>query len=160
MKLRDQVGLNIQRIRRARGISQEALAHTARVNRGYIGKLENAKFAASLDMVERIANALNINAAELLTTPVSLKSNIPETHSKKRNFQMTKSPKSSGRKVTKARRLKAQPFQEGVIFTQEETVIVWKEYAWDNGEVIRYWAEGFETVPEHIITVRKIDQKD
>lgn len=160
MKLRDQVGLNIQRIRRARGISQEALAHNAGVNRGYIGKLENAKFAASLDMVERIASALNISAAELLIAPVSLKSNILETHSKKRSIQMTKSSKSNDGKATKPRRLKAQPFREGVIFTQDETVIVWKEYAWDTGEVIRYWAEGFETVPEHIITIRKIDRKD
>lgn len=47
MKLRDQVGLNIQRLRREHGISQEALAHSAGGNRGYIGKLENAKFAAS-----------------------------------------------------------------------------------------------------------------
>lgn len=155
MKLRDQVGLNIQRTRRARGISQEALAHTAGVNRGYIGKLENAKFAASLDMVERIANALSISAAELLSAPVSLKSNFPKTHCKKRSIYMAKPSKS-----TKPRRLKAQPFQEGVIFTQDETVIVWKEYAWDTGEVIRYWAEGFETVPEHVITIRKIDQKD
>lgn len=160
MKLRDQVGLNIQRIRRARGISQEALAHIAGVNRGYLGKLENAKFAASLDMVERIASALNINASELLIAPVSFRPNIPETHSKKRIFQMTKPAKSTGGKATKPRRLKAQPFQEGVIFTQEETVIVWKEYAWDTGEVVRYWAEGFETVPEHVITVRKIDQKE
>lgn len=160
MKLRDQVGLNIQRIRRERGISQEALAHLAGVNRGYIGKLENARFAASLDMVERIAGALNISAAELLTAPVSLKSDTLETQCKQRSIHMVKSSKPTDSKTNKPRRLKAQPFQEGVIFTQDETVIVWKEYAWDTGEVIRYWAEGFETVPEHIITVRKIDQKD
>ena len=52
MKLRHQVGLNIQKLRRERGISQEDLALMAKVNRGYMGKLENAKNSASLDMVE------------------------------------------------------------------------------------------------------------
>ena len=60
MKLRVQLGLNIQEIRRSRGLSQEDLAHIAEINRGYIGKIENAKHAASVDMVERIAKALEV----------------------------------------------------------------------------------------------------
>jgi len=60
MKLRVQLGLNIQEIRRSRGLSQEDLAHNAEINRGYIGKIENAKHAASVDMVERIAKALEV----------------------------------------------------------------------------------------------------
>mgnify|MGYP001950670744 CR=1 FL=1 len=66
MKLRHQVGLNIQKLRRERGISQEDLALMAKVNRGYMGKLENAKNSASLDMVERIATALNVVPSWLL----------------------------------------------------------------------------------------------
>lgn len=53
MKLRDRVALNIQDLRRERGLSQEELALRADVNRGYMGKLENAKYAASLDMLEK-----------------------------------------------------------------------------------------------------------
>ena len=67
MNLRDRVALNIQDLRRARGLSQEELAHRANVSRGYMGKVENAKFAASLDLLERIAKALQVDASELFT---------------------------------------------------------------------------------------------
>jgi len=65
MNLRDRVALNIQDLRRARGLSQEALAHQANVSRGHMGRLENSKFAASLDLLERIARALNVDPEEL-----------------------------------------------------------------------------------------------
>lgn len=67
MNLRDRVALNIQELRRARGLSQEELAHRADVSRGYMGKVENARFAASLDLLERIAKALNVDPEELFT---------------------------------------------------------------------------------------------
>lgn len=57
----------MQRLRRERGVSQEDLANRAGVNRGYMGKIENAKYAASLDMVEKIATALDVDPVELLT---------------------------------------------------------------------------------------------
>ena len=63
MKLRIQLGLNIQEARRSKGFSQETLAHRADIDRGYI---ENAKHAATIDMVEAIAGALDIEAQELL----------------------------------------------------------------------------------------------
>jgi len=66
MKLRIQLGLNIQEARRYKGFSQETLAHRAGIDRGYIGKIENAKHAASIDMVEAIAEALGIEAQDLL----------------------------------------------------------------------------------------------
>ena len=66
MKLRVRVALNIQDLRRARGLSQEELALRAGVNRGYMGKLENAKYAASLDMLEKIAAALSVDPSALV----------------------------------------------------------------------------------------------
>ncbi|RKF12245.1 XRE family transcriptional regulator [Roseovarius spongiae] len=66
MKLRIQLGLNIQEVRRSQGISQEGLAHLADIDRGYIGKIENAKHAATVDMIEAIAKALCIEPMELL----------------------------------------------------------------------------------------------
>ena len=66
MKLRDRVALNIQDLRRARGLSQEELALRAGVNRGYMGKLENAKYAASLDMLKKIAAALSVDPSALV----------------------------------------------------------------------------------------------
>lgn len=159
MNLRDQFGLNIQRIRRERGISQEALAHSSRINRGYIGKLENAKFAASVDMIERLSLALNIKAFELFAEPSSPISPDPIFHSKQSNLKMTKSLNSKGGRPTKHRRHQAQLVREGVIFTLTKAVVVWQEYTWDNGEPIRYWEDGFETLPEDVITIRKKDAK-
>ncbi|MEM5469542.1 MAG: helix-turn-helix transcriptional regulator [Sulfitobacter sp.] len=65
MNLRDRVALNIQDLRRARDLSQEELALRAEVSRGHMGKVENAKFAASLDLLERIAKALNVDPEKL-----------------------------------------------------------------------------------------------
>ena len=65
MTLRDRVALNIQDLRRARDLSQEELALRAQVSRGHMGKVENARFAASLDLLERIANALGVDPEEL-----------------------------------------------------------------------------------------------
>ena len=67
MNLRDRVALNIQDLRRACGRSQEELALRANVSRGHMGKVENAKFAASLDLLERIAKALNVDPAQLFS---------------------------------------------------------------------------------------------
>ena len=66
MNLKERVGLNLQDARRAKGISQEELAHRASVNRGYVVKIENAKYSASLTTLEKIAQALNIDPSELL----------------------------------------------------------------------------------------------
>ena len=66
MKLRIELGLNIQEARRSKGFSQETLAHLAGIDRGYIGKIENAKHGASIDMVEAISEALGIEARDLL----------------------------------------------------------------------------------------------
>lgn len=68
MKLRIQLGLNIQEVRRSRGLSQETLAHLAEIDRGYIGKIENAKHAVTVDMIEAIAQALDTEPMELLRT--------------------------------------------------------------------------------------------
>ncbi len=72
MNLRDQVGVNIQRLRREQGLSQEALAHAADISRGYMGKIENGKYAASLDVIEKIAKALDLEPCELLTRQQSV----------------------------------------------------------------------------------------
>lgn len=65
MKLRVRVGLNIQELRRARGMSQEELALRAHVNRGYMGKIENARYSPSVDILERVAKALEIDPVVL-----------------------------------------------------------------------------------------------
>ena len=65
MKLRDRVGLNVRNIRNSKGLSQEQLALAAEVDRSYISEIELAKNSASIDVLERIADALDVDPKEL-----------------------------------------------------------------------------------------------
>ncbi|MCX7561536.1 helix-turn-helix transcriptional regulator [Sulfitobacter sp. F26204] len=66
MKSRDRLAHNILDQRRALGISQEELALRAGISRGYMGRVENSKFSATLDLVDKIAGALEVDPAQLL----------------------------------------------------------------------------------------------
>lgn len=47
-------------------MSQEELADRADVNRNYVGMLEREEYAASVDMLEKLAAGLDIDAVEFL----------------------------------------------------------------------------------------------
>ena len=66
MNLRERLGMNLQGLRRSRGLSQEQLAHEADIDRGYVGKIENARYSVSTDMIERLAKALKVDPVALL----------------------------------------------------------------------------------------------
>jgi len=70
MKLREQVGLNIRNLRNSRGLSQEKLGLAADLDRSYISEIELAKFSASIDVLERIAHALEVDPKELFNERV------------------------------------------------------------------------------------------
>jgi transcriptional regulator with XRE-family HTH domain len=65
MKLRDRVGLNVRNLRNSKGLSQEQLALAAEVDRSYISEIELAKNSASIDVLERIADDLDVDPKEL-----------------------------------------------------------------------------------------------
>lgn len=67
MTLRERVGLNIQNARHSIGLSQEALALAADVDRSYLSQIELAKFSASLDVLERLAAALQVDPSALFS---------------------------------------------------------------------------------------------
>ena len=56
----------MRRLRHEKSMSQEELAHRAQVNRNYVGMLEREEYAASIDMLEKLASALGVDAAEFL----------------------------------------------------------------------------------------------
>ena len=66
MTLREVVARNLRRLRGAQGLSQEELADRADVNRNYVGMLEREEHAATLDMLEKLAEVLEVDPAELL----------------------------------------------------------------------------------------------
>jgi transcriptional regulator with XRE-family HTH domain len=67
MKLRRTVARNLRRLRQKRGLSQEELADRAGLNRNYVGMIEREENAPTVDALEQIAKALDINAVELLS---------------------------------------------------------------------------------------------
>lgn len=55
---------NLKRIRKSRKMTQEQLAENVGVDFRYISLLENAKNFPSCDLIEKIANAMNVNVSE------------------------------------------------------------------------------------------------
>lgn len=66
MNIREILAANLKRYRRERGISQEELAHLADIDRTYISSLERCQYAASIEVVDRLAQALGVEASKLL----------------------------------------------------------------------------------------------
>ena len=58
---------NVRRLRTERGLSQEELAEVAGVHRTYIGMLERGEKNVTIYNIERIARALDVPPASLLT---------------------------------------------------------------------------------------------
>jgi DNA-binding XRE family transcriptional regulator len=64
--LRDVLARNMRKLRAARGLTQEALAHESGVNRTYLSSVERAERNVSIDNVARIAKALAVEPWKLL----------------------------------------------------------------------------------------------
>ena len=69
MDLREVFAGNLRRLRNAKGLSQDDLAYEAKVSRSYLSQLEKAAFYASLKVVGKLADALDVEPAELLRMP-------------------------------------------------------------------------------------------
>jgi transcriptional regulator with XRE-family HTH domain len=60
MSLRAILARNLRMLRQAKGLSQEELAARADVTSNYISSLEREEYAASVDVIERLAIALDV----------------------------------------------------------------------------------------------------
>jgi transcriptional regulator with XRE-family HTH domain len=69
MDLRDVFARNLRRLRHAKGLSQDDLAYEAEISRSYLSQLEKGAFYASLKIIGKLANVLNVEPAELLRLP-------------------------------------------------------------------------------------------
>jgi transcriptional regulator with XRE-family HTH domain len=65
MDIRRQLGLNVQRLRRARGWSQEEFAERAGLHRTYISGVERGVRNPTITIVGRLAEALEATIGEL-----------------------------------------------------------------------------------------------
>lgn len=66
MGIREILAANLRNLRQGRGMSQEELAHRADIDRTYISALERTVYAASIDVLERLAIALEVSPDTLL----------------------------------------------------------------------------------------------
>ncbi len=73
MKLRSTFGLNLQRLRRERRLSQEQLAHLAGCARAYLSGAEAGRRNATLDTLEALAKVLEVAPADLLKDPMAMR---------------------------------------------------------------------------------------
>lgn len=69
MEIREILAHNLKAQRAANGLSQEELAHRAGIDRTYISSLERSVYAAGIDVVDRLAKVLGVEAADLLKSP-------------------------------------------------------------------------------------------
>lgn len=69
MDLRDPFATNLRTLRNAKGMSQDELAFEAGMSRSYLSQLEKGVFFASLKIIGRLADALDVAPVEFLRLP-------------------------------------------------------------------------------------------
>jgi transcriptional regulator with XRE-family HTH domain len=69
MGIRKIFAANLRRARQSAGFSQEELAFRAELDRTYISSLERGIYSATIDVVARLAEALEIEPVDLLERP-------------------------------------------------------------------------------------------
>lgn len=99
MKGTDLVAWNLRRLRVERGLSQDALALEAGVDRTYVGRLERSLENPTIGLLERLGVALNAKLSEFVIEPpegaeppVSLRPGRkpPEVTTKRQSIRSTK----------------------------------------------------------------------
>lgn len=73
MSLRKNLARNLRQLRSERSLSQEKLAFETDIDRSYVSLLENSRFSATIDLVEKIAKGLKIKPLDLLADPIKSK---------------------------------------------------------------------------------------
>lgn len=66
MDIREIFAKNLRLARQAKGFSQEELAHRAEIDRTYISSLERCMYSPSIEILDRLAKALDVETADLL----------------------------------------------------------------------------------------------
>ncbi|MDI6047045.1 helix-turn-helix domain-containing protein [Flavobacterium yafengii] len=65
MNIKLKVGFRIKELRKQKNLSQEKLALKAEIDRTHMHSIEAGKTNVSIEILEKIANALEINIIEL-----------------------------------------------------------------------------------------------
>jgi len=66
MDIRRKLGLNVRRLRKAKGLSQEGFAFEAEIHRTYVSDVERGARNPTITVVEKFAEALGVSPGHLL----------------------------------------------------------------------------------------------
>ena len=66
MDIRETFAKNLRKLRQAKKMSQEELAHRADLDRTYISSLERCVYSPSIEVLDRLATALGVEIIDLL----------------------------------------------------------------------------------------------
>jgi transcriptional regulator with XRE-family HTH domain len=69
MDLKEAMAVNVRRVRHAKGITQEELAHRAALSARYLGSIERAAVSASVTVLGQLAEALRVDPCDLIRMP-------------------------------------------------------------------------------------------
>lgn len=64
-KLPKTLGKKIQKIRKQTGLTQEQVAEKIGISRAYMGYIEQGRYSASLEVLEKVAKVLKVKMADL-----------------------------------------------------------------------------------------------
>jgi transcriptional regulator with XRE-family HTH domain len=65
MDIKQRFGIRIKELRKQHGLSQEKLANMAEIDRTYLPTIEKGERNVSIEVIERLANALNVKVKDL-----------------------------------------------------------------------------------------------
>ena len=66
---RELLAVNLRILRAERGLTKEVLANLAGIDRGYVGQIESMARAVSVDIIDRLARALEVSVVQLFEVP-------------------------------------------------------------------------------------------
>lgn len=69
MDLKDTMATNLRRLRHAENVTQEELADRAGLSARYVGSVERGAVSCSVSVLGHLANALGVDACELIRSP-------------------------------------------------------------------------------------------
>ncbi|RFZ93002.1 XRE family transcriptional regulator [Mucilaginibacter conchicola] len=69
MSIKLKVGQRIKELRKEIGLSQEALANKAEIDRTYVTDVENGRRNISIENLEKLVNALDIQFTDFFDSP-------------------------------------------------------------------------------------------
>ena len=67
------LAVNLRMLRAERALTKEELANLAGIDRGYVGQIESMERAVSVNIIDKLACALNVSVARLFEDPENRK---------------------------------------------------------------------------------------